>query len=113
MAYTLKLKHHFDASHHLLKYDGACSHPHGHRWMVKVEIKTDNLNEQDMVVDFKKIKNVIDKLDHIDLNTLFGEKFNPTAEKIAKYLHGAIKRVAKHDSKITIWESPEASITYE
>lgn len=109
--YTLNLKHHFDAAHHLLNYKGKCANLHGHRWVVEIEIKTKKLLN-DMVVDFKDLKKIIDKLDHKYLNEELD--FNPTAEKISKYIYKQILPIVTPLSKvkITIWESPEASITY-
>lgn len=110
--YTLKLKHHFSSAHKLIDYNGPCANLHGHNWVVGVEIKTPNL-ENDMVMDFKKIKEVINELDHTYLNQKVPE-MNPTAENIAKYLttrlYGRVPDGAKIE--VTIWESPEASITY-
>lgn len=118
--YELRLKHHFDSAHRLLDYKGQCANLHGHRWVVKVVIKTDKLIDN-MVADFKDIKRVIDKLDHSYLNDLID--FNPTAENISKYLHQVIYEVVPKSGKgienreidveVTLWESPEASITYK
>lgn len=110
MTYTLNLKHHFDAAHNLLNYKGVCAKMHGHRWVIEVEITTHKLIN-DMVVDFKKIKEIINYFDHQYLNELVS--FNPTAERIAQYLFKQIKTKTKFKSKITIWESPNCSITYE
>lgn len=109
--YTLKLKHHFDAAHWLTNYKGPCADLHGHSWVIEVEINTTEL-KNDMVVDFKMLKEVIDKLDHTCINQKV--KFNPTAENLAKYLHDqVIKLINPLDIVVvTVWESPGASITY-
>lgn len=111
--YTLKLKHHFDSSHKLcLDYESPCQNIHGHRWIVQIEIKSEILNENGMIIDFKHLKNIINELDHQHLNHLV--KFNPTAENLSKYIYDKIKEFNKlSDISITIWESPEASIKYE
>jgi len=115
--YTLKLKHHFDAAHFLYDYVGKCANEHGHRWEVLVEITTSNLNKQGMVIDFTAIKKVIDKLDHCVLNDhpyFSPGGISPTAENIAQYLYDDITVLIRDCSlKVTIWESPNASITYE
>lgn len=107
--YILKLKHHFDACHNLKHYVGACSNLHGHRWDVEVTIKVSSLTD-DMVVDFKTLKGIINELDHNYLNNLLD--FNPTAENISKYLSDKIKEETGLKNSVTLWESPEASITY-
>lgn len=110
--FTLKLKHHFDAAHKLkLDYNSPCTNLHGHRWEIEIEIKTDQLVHS-MVVDFTDIKRIINTLDHCVLNEVLEE--NPTAENICKYLYKEIDKIDNFDSiKVTVWESPEASITYE
>lgn len=108
--YKLSLDHHIDSSHNLLNYNGACSRQHGHRWIIKVEMEVMELIN-DMVIDFKEIKKIIDKLDHQHINDIVS--FNPTAENLAKYIYYEIASLRPFNSlSITIWESPEASITY-
>ena len=135
--YTLKLKHHFDAAHKLENYDGPCSNLHGHRWDVEVEIEVDSL-VKDMVIDFKEIKKIINKLDHVTILQnkesngklidvmlaehllLYLTDFNPTAENLVLHLKNLIEQELKTGKntalrdilvKVTLWESPEASIT--
>lgn len=110
MGYTLNFRHHFDSAHRLVGYDGPCAEIHGHRWEVEVKIKVDVL-EKDMVADFTLLRSVIDELDHSYLNDKVD--FNPTAENLAKYLKDRIDKETGLSCVITLWESPEASITYE
>lgn len=124
---TLKLKYHFDAAHKLENYSGACAKLHGHRWNVTVYVKG-IIKENDMLIDFTKIKAEINKLDH---NTLLGSsakilgnflkqqynqnvvyiKNNPTAENIAIYLLDKFETIYPNDKfKVIIYESPDTSI---
>jgi 6-pyruvoyl-tetrahydropterin synthase len=66
--YKLTLDHHFAASHQLRNaYSKECNQSlHGHNWKVRVEIEADYLIDN-MIVDFKELKAVIDKLDHVTL----------------------------------------------
>lgn len=73
-------------SHHLtLSYESKCSNLHGHNWIVTVCCKSEELNQDGMVIDFKHVKDKIHGLlDHQNLNEIFD--FNPTAENIAKWI---------------------------
>jgi len=116
--YELKYQHKFSAAHHLENYKGECSNVHGHTWIVDILVRTESLNN-DMVLDFKDIKKVIDdRFDHKDINTMV--TYNPTAENISKDIYDLIlnmlsKLASSDDStevKITVWESDKAGITY-
>lgn len=50
-------------------YSGRCLHPHGHRYEVEITVTAQKFNEDGMIVDFKKLKEVVktvldDKWDH-------------------------------------------------
>ena len=78
--YTLNLWHHFSAAHQLKNaYSEECNNfLHGHNWKVKVEIRAEYLIDG-MIIDFKKLKSVINKLDHKNLMTDVPEiDFEPT-----------------------------------
>ena len=68
-----------------LSYKSKCANLHGHNWIVTVLCKSEELDENGMVIDFKHIKDKIHKyLDHGNLNELL--PFNPTAENIARWI---------------------------
>lgn len=89
--YDIFIKTHFAGAHHLRDYPGDCEKPHGHNWKVEVMVRAEELDDCGMGIDFKIlkkiVKEVIDKLDHHDLNTLpwFQEK-NPSSEHIAEFI---------------------------
>lgn len=112
--YILKLEHTFSSAHQLTNaYDNKCNDSiHGHNWKVKVSIQVDKLINN-MVIDFTKVKEIIDKLDHKNLNDILS--FEPTAENIAEYLYNQIKDKVKQEEKfitIELFEGEKASITY-
>lgn len=90
----------FDAAHRLYGYDGNCSNLHGHRWMLEIWLKGDNLDSCGMLVDYRDIKGTIKEMfDHntiLNINDplytllttnsykVYGMNGNPTAENLAK-----------------------------
>lgn len=88
----LQVRHYFDSAHQLKDSDGlvtkACARLHGHTYAVIVEAEAE-LNKAGMVVDFKAIKQIIDRLDHRYINDVFlsfSIDLQPTAENIAHVL---------------------------
>lgn len=110
----------FSAAHNLRNYKGACENLHGHNWKVRIVLESEGLNELGMVMDFKDIKEITDKIilkyDHKYLNEL--DEFiviNPTTENISRLLFQKI-----HDElpkgvtvkKVTTWESEGFGASY-
>lgn len=56
----------FDAAHMLSNYEGKCANLHGHTYTGDIEINAP-VADDDMVLDFNKIKEVIDPYDHATL----------------------------------------------
>lgn len=102
-----------------LPYDSKCSNLHGHNWIVTVHCKAERLTEYGMVVDFKKIKNLIHgKFDHQYINDIVD--FNPTAENMARYFHDVINDYLELDNsfdakcyKVEVQESEGNIAVYE
>ncbi len=119
--YTLKIIVDFAAAHLLRDYPGVCNRLHGHNWKIEVQVTATRLDKVGMGVDFKDMKQatreVIDKLDHRNLNDLEPFKtVNPTAENIAAYLYreisGTLNREHARVSAVTVWETERACVTY-
>lgn len=119
--FKLIVKKEFSSAHILHGHPGNCKRMHGHNWLVEAEVQGDNTNEIGMVIDFKDIKNnlkeIISSLDHQFLNDL--EPFineNPTAENISKYIYKELSNNINTDnikvSKIKLWETSNAAVTY-
>lgn len=69
-----------------LDYESKCRNIHGHNWVIVVYCKATELNHNGMVVDFKKVKDLVHgKLDHAYINEVISP-VNPTAENIAKWI---------------------------
>lgn len=91
-----------------LDYDSKCGNLHGHNWIITVHCKSENLDQNGMVMDFAHIKRDIHgHLDHKYLNDLFD--FNPTAENIAKWICDRIPKcyrveVQESEGNVAVYE---------
>ena len=122
----------FCYGHRLLDYDGVCKHPHGHNALAEIEVRTDTLDERNMVADFGDIKRLVKgwidrELDHkmilrhddplvAPLQSL-GEpvyllESNPTVERIAKLIFDEGVTLGLNIVKVTVWETPTSCATY-
>jgi len=105
--YYLKCKYTISSAHSLnLDYESACKNLHGHNWKITVYCKSDKLNEDGMIIDFRKIKGIIDTLDHQLINNYIKQ---PTAENIAKWLADNIPFCYK----IEVKETDNNSVVYD
>lgn len=105
--YYLKCKYTISSAHSLnLDYDSPCKNLHGHNWEIIIHCKSNKLNENGMVIDFRYIKNIIDILDHQIINNYIKQ---PTAENIAKWLTDNIPFCYK----IEVKETNNNSVVYE
>ncbi len=112
---------HFAGAHHLRDYPGDCEKPHGHNWKVKVTARSTELDQCGMAIDFKVlkkiVKEVIDKLDHTDLNTLpyFQDK-NPSSEHIARFIFDEVSVLLTNKNHslqtVTVLETDTQGLTY-
>ncbi|MGB3221765.1 MAG: 6-carboxytetrahydropterin synthase QueD [Desulforhopalus sp.] len=112
---------HFAGAHHLRDYPGDCENPHGHNWKVKVTVRATQLDQYGMGIDFKVlkkiVKEVIDKLDHHDLNTLpYFKDRNPSSEHIAKFIFDDVSSLLSNDHcvlfSVTVLETDTQGLTY-
>lgn len=90
-----------------LPYPSKCGRLHGHNWEIEVTCKSETLDENGMVVDFSKIKEVVMQLDHSYLNEVLD--VNPTAENIA---HWICERIP-HCTRVAVRESEGNLAIYE
>jgi 6-pyruvoyltetrahydropterin/6-carboxytetrahydropterin synthase len=96
MTYSISKDFHFSASHRLdgLPADHQCSRLHGHNYLVRLVVKTEDLDEVGFVVDYGKLAGFGDhidqRLDHRHLNDVLPG--NPTAENLARRLAAEARR---------------------
>lgn len=115
--YIISKEFHFSASHCLdyLPSEHPCSRVHGHNYVVIIELRSQSLDENDFVVDYRKldpIKQYIDsKLDHRHLNDVL--ECRPTAENIARHLYIVFCNTFRELSAVTVKETAKTSARYE
>ncbi|MBD3184840.1 6-carboxytetrahydropterin synthase QueD [Candidatus Poribacteria bacterium] len=119
--YEVTIETHFSSAHRLRHYNGECERLHGHNWVVKVSVASEELNDLGMVIDFKDLKKetkeLMNRFDHQFLNEVppFDE-INPTTENMAKLIFDELSKVFNKDSrkisKVMVWESPTSSAAY-
>jgi len=116
--YSLKVQGVFSSAHNLRGYKGKCEDLHGHNWIVEIVIKSTQLDDIGMVLDFKYLKKklnaILEQMDHKYLNKLiYFKKVNPTSENIAKYIYKKLKSHIPLLSCVTVWENSTSSANYE
>ena len=104
--YYLRKVLHISSAHWLPEYEGPCNNLHGHNWNITVYCKSEQLDDQGMVIDFCEIKKHVMELDHKTINKYL---ITPTAENMARYLCDIIPKCYCVD----IEETDGSEVTYE
>lgn len=108
----------FEAAHHLpqMPEGHQCKRPHGHSYVVIVELQAPVLDDFGFVRDYgelKDIKNYIDTtLDHRDLAEVFGGGEHTTAERLAWTLYVQFMAWHPEITAVTVKETAKTSATY-
>lgn len=89
--FEVRVETEFAAAHFLQDYHGKCENLHGHNYKVYVHVRGRELDDGGMLIDFTflkaALKEVIDKIDHTNLNDIVEFYQNPSAERIAMYIY--------------------------
>lgn len=119
--FELKVTSHFAAAHQLKMVAEKCENLHGHNWKVETCISGEKLNSAGVLMDFGELKDhvkrIMSTLDHKFLNELgIFEDGNPSSENIACYIARELEKSIGGSpvkiSRVTVWESENASATY-
>lgn len=116
MKYRVIVKSSFSAAHRVLLPSGEWEPLHGHNYKVEVCVIGDNLQKNDMLIDFfdlkKVVENVILNLHNTNLNenpSLSG--VIPTAENVARFIFDSIKKNINYDVEyVKLDETDEFSV---
>ena len=124
----------FSMGHRILGYNGPCGRLHGHNYLVELTVKTKELNELGIAIDFTFIKKILQstvgQLDHRtvlykkdplveaisavhkDSVVVFNEQ--PTAESIARWIYdqidfsGDASSINIEDTSVKVWETSDS-----
>lgn len=113
--YTLKSQHRLYASHKLKNQGGKCEKLHGHQYEIILVLKSEELDYKNMIIDTYEIEKIFNNfigVDHLHLNEFMNEE-NPTMEFMAKYFYEGLKKDIPQLVAVTVYETPEGSVTYE
>ena len=120
--FELRVVTRFAAAHRLTMVGAKCENLHGHNWKIEVYVQGQELDRGGVLVDFGIIKgqvrSLMETLDHKFLNELdyFQDGTPPSSENIARYVaDGLTERLdipGIRVSRVTAWESDDASATY-
>jgi 6-pyruvoyltetrahydropterin/6-carboxytetrahydropterin synthase len=130
--YRVTREIHFCYGHRLLQYEGKCRHLHGHNGRVVISLAAPTLDPLGMVMDFTRIKQVVNRwidetLDHRMLlhkedpalpflraqgEPVFEMDVNPTAENIARLIYDYTAEQGFPVVEVQLWETESCSATY-
>jgi len=118
--YELEKTFRFEAGHQLVHHDGKCQRPHGHSYILTVQLRSETLiasgPKTNMVMDFGDVDAVVkplieSSLDHHWLNDTIGTD-SATAEAIAKWIFDKLKPKLPLLYSVTLHETASSKITY-
>jgi len=120
--FRLKVQDNFSSAHYLRNYKGSCENLHGHNWKVELLVEGSQLNNLDILIDFKILKSILketlDELDHKLLNEIpYFKNVNPSSERLAEYIFKKIKdKLSQYSNikvkEVTVYETDKVSATY-
>ena len=89
--YEVRVTADFAAAHFLQDYHGKCENLHGHNYKVYAHVRGSELDAGGMLIDFSVLKEalraVVKQLDHTNMNDIAVFQQNPSAERIARFIH--------------------------
>ncbi|HON88756.1 MAG TPA: 6-carboxytetrahydropterin synthase QueD [Spirochaetia bacterium] len=117
--YTIRIEQSFSAAHYLTNFHGKCENLHGHNYTVRVYVTGQTLDKAGMLVDFgiakHQLKNVLELLDHKNLNDIPEFQNSPSAERIAQFIyHALVQRNATIPwQAVEVFETETSMARYE
>jgi len=118
--FTISAERTFVASHQLTLPDGSKEPLHSHNWALITAVFSEKLDEMGFVIDFNRLKTVIDQavapLENTQLEqTGCFNRMNSSAENVAKYLYEKIVGLLPTGIKlkyVRVTEAPGCTAKY-
>ena len=105
----------FAAAHRLTGFpeDHKCYNMHGHNWRVEVSCAGEVDSDTGCVVDFGKIDQIIDELDHCYLNDVDGLGI-PTCENVSIWIFRHLADALTCEVRsVKVWETDNGCAIYK
>ena len=119
--FEIEIDRSFSAAHQLRGYNGDCCKLHGHHYKITVTVRSSELDEIGIALDFKKLKAELDALlaeyDHSNLSELADfQAVNPTSENLARTIYRKISEKMNGGTirvhRVRVGESDHSAVTY-
>jgi len=116
--YETRVEAEFAAAHFLADFHGKCERLHGHNYRVLAHARGDSLDGGGMLIDFGVLKGALREvcaaLDHSNLNDNPEFLNNPSAERIARYVFGELKKRLPDAPvwAVDVYETPTSRARY-
>jgi 6-pyruvoyltetrahydropterin/6-carboxytetrahydropterin synthase len=121
VSYRVTVAARFEAAHALLHYRGQPEPLHGHSYRVEVALESDELDEDDLAVDFleahEALSRIVREFDYTNIND--HPRFrglNTSAENLARHfaerMSAALPSGHARVAEVTVWEGPENRASY-
>ena len=119
--FEIEIDRSFSAAHQLRGYNGDCCKLHGHNYKSTVTVRSSELDEIGIALDFKKLKAELDALlaeyDHSNLSELADfQAVNPTSENLARTIYRKISEKMNGGTirvhRVRVGESDHSAVTY-
>ena len=118
--FEIEIDRSFSAAHQLRGYNGDCCKLHGHNYKITVTVRSSELDEIGIALDFKKLKAELDALlaeyDHSNLSELADfQAVNPTSENLARTIYRKISEKMNSGTirvhRVRVGESDHSAVT--
>ena len=119
--FEIEIDRSFSAAHQLRGYNGDCCKLHGHNYKITVTVRSSELDEIGIALDFEKLKAELDALlaeyDHSNLSELADfQAVNPTSENLARTIYRKISEKMNSGTirvhRVRVGESDHSAVTY-